>query len=309
MGSYMTKLIVPIFSMRSYETGLYSVLKDGNFQLQLSRANVGDVICVPFRSSDLEELQSFFPNHTFVHARYGKNALETRESFWKSNTSVIDAIFEKMNCDMIVTDITGYNGKYPVIFNFNITLDPENPREYIDKFIESDVDSVNRSIRTFVLNECQKDVLVDHGAEAHKIVVSQKVVKPEIIDSYLGKDALEIPLGSGIFHPFRISDKCYKFDDVYSYAQSKLRVIFCTDPNDTLDIKKYPGAFLFRPTKRDYYRVLLGKPTIVYHENPEKVFHPGLAEFIYFNADIISEYNIPKYEQVVINEGEDVWLT
>lgn len=304
----MRKLIVPIFSMRSYETGSYSVLKDGNFQLQLSRAKPGDVICVPFNAWDLKELMALFPGFTFVQVFYGENALDTRSNFWREHTEIIDDIAFAHNCDLIVTDITGYRGQHKVIFNFNITKDPEHPREYIDRFIDIDVESVNSSIKTFVLNQCQADVLIAHGAEASKIVVTQKVINKDIMAAYLS-DYAPITLGNSVFHPFRISDPCYRFEDVYKYAESRVMPIFVTDPNDSLDYEKYSGAVLFKPNKRDYYRVLAGRPTIVYHENPEKVFHPGLAEFIFFNANIICEYNLPKREDVIINDGEDVWLS
>ncbi|ADG59988.1 hypothetical protein Acj9p088 [Acinetobacter phage Acj9] len=303
----MRKLIVPIFSMRSYETGLYSVLKDGNFQLQLARSMPGDLICVPYDSSDTKELGDLFPNHSFVQLQYPKNALETRETFWSMNQVIVDDICESFNCDMIVTDITGYAGRHKVIFNFNITKDPENPRAYIDKFIDIDVESVNRSFRTFVLNWSQMNYLIQMGADSSKLRISQKVINRDIIDAYLCGYA-PINLGSGIFHPFRISDPCYDFDDVYQHAQNRMLTLFVTDPNDTLDKDKYPAAVLFKPNKRDYYRVLASGPTIIYNENPDKVFHPGLAEFIYFGANIICGYNVPKRKDILIDKGLDVWL-
>ena len=42
------KLIVPIYSMRSYKTGDYSILKDGNFKLQLNRMDWDqDILIIP----------------------------------------------------------------------------------------------------------------------------------------------------------------------------------------------------------------------------------------------------------------------
>lgn len=310
----MRKLIVPIFSMRSYETGLYSVLKDGNFQLHLSRAKAGDVITIPTAIADYDELKSLFPELVYIQVPYMKNAYETRKSFWKCNREKISKIITFLDCDLVVTDITGYFGKVPIIFNFNITADPDNPRPYIDEFLQADVASTILSQRTFVLNQCQKDVLVENGAPVDKIVVCQKVVNPAVIDRYLSDNDEVIHIGAGtIFHPFRISDKCYDFDAVVEKSMAtKNGAVFVTDPNDTFDRSKYPERAVIHNinlSKQDYYRVLIGQPKIVYNENPQKVFHPGLAELIYFDANIESEYIMPLYDDVVIENGEDVWLS
>lgn len=301
----MAKLIVPIFSMRSYETGNYSVLKDGNFQLHLHRASPGDIICVPKNSDDVDELRELFPYIQFAPLWYKSNAYETRKHFWEENTFVVDSLIDYYDCSILVTDITGYPGDFNVIYNFNITMDPNEPRSYIDEFIECDVISVNQSERTFVLNECQKDVLVSLGAKADKIIVSQRVINPDIVQTFLGSDPIKL---KGVFHPFRISDKCYNFKEVVETCKSLDLDLYITDPNDTYDASdyNYDKIHLIKLSKKDYYRVLLSSPVIMYNENPEKVFHPGLAEFIYFRCNIHSPYNIPKREDIII-EG-DMWL-
>lgn len=294
---------VPIFSMRSYETGEYAVLKDGNFQLHLNRAREGDVIAIPKNASDADELRQLFPEFTFVPLWYKENAYETRKHFWEENQWVVDSLIEYYDVVGLVTDITGYKGRYPVFFNFNVTKDPEHPRYYIDEFIESDVDSVNRSILTTVLNQCQKDVLVAHGADDYRITVDQKVVRPSVIERYAaGLPGIRY---DGIFHPFRISDPCYRFGQVVECGIQTRNPIYITDPNDSFDRSHYPEEAVIRVVKLskvEYYQVLKNKPKIQYFEDPSKVFHPGLAEFIYFGAYISSPYNIPSYDDVVIKE-------
>ena len=50
--------------MRSYETGDYSILKDGNWKLHINRMNWDkDVLVVPDRCSDLEEFFLRTPKH------------------------------------------------------------------------------------------------------------------------------------------------------------------------------------------------------------------------------------------------------
>lgn len=294
---------VPIYSMRSHETGEYAVLKDGNLQLHLNRARPGDIIAVPKNATDVDELRELFPEFEFAPLWYKENAFETRKHFWEENQWVVDSLIEYYDVVGLVTDITGYTGRYPVFFNFNITMNPEKPLFYIDRFIETDVASVNRSISTYVLNQCQKDVLVAHGAQDYKIIVDQKVIRPSVIERY-ARDLAPIFV-EGIFHPFRISDQCYRFGQVVECGIVSGQPIYITDPNDSFDRSHYPEEALirvFKPSKTEYYQILKGRPHIQYFENPEKVFHPGLAEFIYFNAFISSPYNIPSYDDVVIKE-------
>lgn len=294
---------VPILSMRSYETGQYAILKDGNFQLHLHRANPGDVITYPRNASDIKECERLFPEFKFVPLWYKDNAYNTRKYFWSENEFVVDSLIAYYDCDFLITDITGYDGAFDVEFNFNITADPNKPRFYIDEFLKTDMLSVNRSLQTTVLNERQKEVLINAGADGNKIIVTQKVIRPSIMQRLVG-DLAPIHL-DGIFHPFRISDPCYRFEQVVECAIQLGQPLYITDPNNSFDRNKYPEEALiriFKPTKTEYYQILKGRPKIQYFENPEEVFHPGLGEFIYFNALISSPYNIPKYEDVVIEE-------
>ncbi|AJD81856.1 hypothetical protein YenMTG1_048 [Yersinia phage vB_YenM_TG1] len=302
----MSKFIVPIYSMRSYSDNKYAVLKDGNLQLHLNRAVSGDIITVPKNSSDIDECCELFPEFHFVPLQYKENAYETRKHFWLENQWIVDSLVEYYDCDELITDITGYRGNHSVIFNFNITMDPNIARSYIDEFIEIDVESVNFSRYTTVLNNSQKDTLVRYGAEPDNIIVTTKVIRPSVIERYAA--SLEPIFLDGVFHPFRISDPCYNFNEVVDVCIGSNKTLYITDPNCSFCRSKYPSEVNISPiklSKREYYQVLKGKPEIVYLENPEKVFHPGLAEFIYFNALIYSPYNIPTYDDVVIKE--DVW--
>lgn len=295
-------LIVPMYSMRSYKTGKYSLLKDGNLQLHLNRHQKGDVIVIPhsLQCEDSEELQEYFPDIIFEELCYQENAYKSRKTFWEYNTFMVDSLANFYNCDAIVSDITGYKGTFPVFFNFNITKDPKHPREYIDEFIQEDVDSVNRSIYTTVLNKCQKDVLVSHGALSDKIIVTQEVITPGVPEGYMIGSENQYDWNNKVFFPFRISDSCYNFDYVYTYCDYRKLKLVITDPNDTWDKTKYPNCELLKLSKSDYYYVLASKPTIIYNENPEKVFHPGLAEFIYFKCNIICNNALPKYEDIIV---------
>ena len=142
--------------MRSYDTGLYSILKDGNFKLHISRMDYeNDIIVIPSNASDIDEFLALGLTKNHILVEYPKNAYESRKIFWDKYEHFIDS----HNME-VLTDITGYNGMMPFSNNFNITKDPNTPRWYIDEFIESDLDSIRRGKKTTVLNQYQKDYLV-----------------------------------------------------------------------------------------------------------------------------------------------------
>lgn len=304
----MSYLIVPIFSMRSYETGKFAVLKDGNFQLHLHRAPSNSIICVPKNSSDLDQLYKFFPQFRFLEIEYQDNAVSIREEFWKKNSFLIDVKMAQHGCTTLVTDIQSYAGLNDVIYNFNISYDPDLDRPYIDKFRSELVTSANLSKRTFVLNECQKTQLVDDGVDPSKIIVSQAVINKSIMDQYskLVEECEYSALYLKQFHPFRISDPCYDFDSVVNNAKD---LLYITDPNDSFSRTAHRSnckIIVIKPSKIEYYKILSTKPVIEYNENPQKVFHPGLAEFIYFGCQIKSAHKIPEYNDIIVNSS-DFW--
>ena len=286
------KLIVPIYSMRSYKTGDYSILKDGNFKLQLNRMDWDqDILIIPKNTSDLDEFLDLdiLPIDQIKTANYGENAYETRKTFWKENQTFIDAWGLP-----IVTDITGYTGSNWFINNFNITKDPEVSRWYIDEFIEVDVNSIKRATMTYVLNQGQKDYL--RNFTTSPIEVNTKVVRKEYYDR-VGTKVPNLDFNFDIFFPFRLSDPAYKFTEVVENNPEK--TILITDPNDSYT-ENYSNVIKKRFTKAEYYGIISTRPKIIYNENPEKIFHPGLADFIYFGCDIVCPYNLPTLEDILI---------
>ena len=287
------KLIVPIYSMRSYKTGKYSILKDGNFKLQINRMDWSkDILIIPENTSDLDEFidLDILPIDQIKTAVYGENAYETRKMFWIKNQEKLDWYGLP-----IVTDITGYTGKNPFVNNFNITKDPEVSRFYIDEFIDIDVESIKRAENTTVLNHGQKEYLLSLDSTLN-IEVNQKVISKQ----YFDKVGIEYPFPSpsfDIFFPFRLSDSAYKFEEtVFKHEQE---TILITDPNDSYQ-DQFKNVIKKRFTKREFYGIISTRPRIIYNENPNKIFHPGLADFIYFGCDIECPYSLPRLKDVLI---------
>lgn len=290
------KLVIPIYSMRSYETGLYSILKDGNFKLHINRIENNDILVIPSNSSDKEEFLSLGLHSNIIEVEYFSNAEENRKKFW----SKYQQYFDSFNLS-ILTDITGYTGNQDLYNNFNITYNPKIIRPYIDKFFDVDTLSVLKSIKTTVLNHNQKDSFIDNNYQElsiylkSKLEVNQKVISKRYFD-LVGTKQINIPKFD-IFFPFRLTDKAYKFEKTVEKYKDK--IILITDPNSSYSAN-YENVKVIKPTKPEYYYILSKRPTIIYNEDPELVFHPGVADFIYFKCNIVSEYKIPTLKEVLI---------
>jgi hypothetical protein len=287
------KIIIPIYSMRSHQTNMYSILKDGNFKLHICRMDrEKDFLVIPDNCADYQEFINLqlIKEENIIKAKYSENAYLTRKEFWKNNK------FDSSNFREfeLVTDITGYNGDLKFYNNFNITKDPNIERNYIDEFINIDIESILKAENTTVLNNSQKDYLLSLNPNL-KIEVNQKVISKDYFNK-VGIEKFDLPKFD-IFFPFRISDNAYKFEETVLNNQNKIFLI--TDPNDSYK-NNFNNVFVKKLTKKQYYYILSTKPTIIYNENPEKIFHPGLADFIYFDCNIISDYKMPKLKNIKI---------
>jgi hypothetical protein len=283
--------------MRSYETGEYAILKDGNFQLTMARVLASNfksiTITVPEESSDFDALVQRFKDRTnikFIQVPYGANAVETREQFWRMNYAWICAQYEiEGNWDVLITDITGYGGAKPVVYNFNITKLPELNRPYIDRFFDLDLESIEQSLFTTVLNPRQREFILEVRPDLHdKVIVNTMCAHAELLPLF----EKQKPAENLIFWPFRISDKAYEWEQfLAAFEDQGLHedgyVVLCTDPNDTLECDK---SFVMskKLTKAEYYQMLSARPIIVMLDDIDTVLHPGTIEFFYYRCPVIT---------------------
>lgn len=290
----MNVLFAPIFSMRSYETGKYAILKDGNFQLTMARVLASDFdrvfVAVPEDSSDLDELTERFkdsPQVYFIEMKYGANAVSTRDFFWIANADMMKNL--EMNFDVLITDITGYSGTKPVVYNFNITKLPELDRPYIDRFFEQDLKSIERSLFTTVINPRQREYILEVRPDLiNKVIVNTKCAHTDLLPKF------DVPAADSkmIFWPFRISDKAYKFAEFMEAFESQglhedgWHVVI-TDPNDTIAVTRGYISKI-KPSKEQYYRILSTRPVIVMLDDIDTVLHPGTIEFFHYGCSVIT---------------------
>lgn len=288
----MNILWIPIFSMRSYDTGEYSILKDGNFQLTMARVLASDfdlvTVAVPEQSSDFEEVLLRFKdaNVYFTKMKYGLNAVQTREIFWVQNQ--IPSAY-----DLVISDITGYTGDSQVIYNFNITKLPELDRPYIDRFFEQDLKSIEQSVFTTVLNPRQREYILEVRPDLEsKIVVHTKCVHSAMMPSSAPMDFMMDADPKVVFWPFRISDKAYGFSEfLQAFTNQGLQDlgygIVITDPNDSAT-ELPPFVSKIKPSKTEYYEILSSQPTVVMLDDIDTVLHPGTIEFFFYGCPVIT---------------------
>jgi hypothetical protein len=296
----MKVLWCPLFSMRSYETGKYAILKDGNFQLTMSRvlaSNFDSVtVAVPDNSSDFDELKSRFKDDQrilFIQLKYGANAVETREKFWDFNDDFIEYFVDEFLVDVVISDITGYPGKKPIIYNFNITKLPELDRPYIDKFFEQDLASIEQSLFTTVLNPRQREYILEVRPDLiDKVIVNTKCAHESLMPRHEVASIEWARSMKKIFWPFRISDKAYKWDEFLVWFQASGLAddgytIDITDPNDTA---KHLPPFVkkLKLDKASYYAMLSNRFTVVMLDDIDTVLHPGTIEFFHYGCPVIT---------------------
>jgi len=302
----MNVLWLPIFSMRSYDTGQYAITKDGNFQLTLSRILASDfdelTVAVPHDCSDFDEFKAQTKeamsgkNIQFVRLHYGENAVDTRNKFWKLNEGFFYSHYI-LNFDLLITDITGYTGTMsydiPFINNFNVTKLPELNRPYIDQFFETDIKNMEAALFTTVINPRQREYILEVAPHLKdKVIAYTKVAHYSLMPSD-NKTRIFTPLRT-IFWPFRISDKAYQFDAfVEMFEREKLHKrwkLVITDPNDS-----YKGDHKFitkmKLSKAEYYEMLQKKPVVVMLDDIDTVLHPGTIEFFVYNCPVITLRN------------------
>jgi hypothetical protein len=289
-----------MFSMRSHVDGKYSILKDGNFQLTMSRVMASDIsiitVSVPRESSDYRDLLNRYSGWaskdsglSFTKMDYGFNAVDTRLTFWEVNAKFMKAAENEY--DVLITDITGYEGPLPVIYNFNITKLPELNRPYIDKFFEQDLDSISKSLFTTVLNPRQREYILEVRPDLiDKIFVNTKCLNKRLTELTF----TELWPDPVIFWPFRISDTSYKWEEFLKAFQEqglhKKYDIVITDPNDS--IKDLPSfVSKIKPTKDEYNRILMSRPKVVMLDDIDTVLHPGTIEFFYHRCPVITYHS------------------
>ena len=234
--------------MRSYKTGVYSLLADGNLNIVLhhiynsSKTNEY-VITIPDKHvhDDLEILENkiapmFACKITFLPIKYGKNAEDNR-TVVPDNIAIDYSLYS-----YVISYFENLRPWVPWVLKMHMSKIAELDRPYADKHYDSFIEALRDEnlIRADVLNYSQYNMVESTDPQlAKKVNVNEQCLNRKFYKKMFKKfvnyklaDKLDavVPY-EAIFFPFRISDKAYDFEAVKELG----RPIIVTDPNESLE--------------------------------------------------------------------------
>lgn len=285
-------LFVPTYSMRSYETGLYDLLKDGNM------ARVSSFI----KNSDAASYQVLVPkreklaNYDFIKTLrgskgdavkiisvpgYGMNAKETRCSqelckYVKLLQSCFDIVIieQQTVAMMVITDDEIDNDDF---FYWCVASHIEGE----DIWFVDEYKDVDRYIASMIKTACANEKQVEYlGGKS-------------FVDFFYDVKGTFKPT---VFFPFRLSDpeycfydKLVPFLDGIQETQDDEYDLLITDPNDSLDESKigHQRPLVVSSDHRLYMSILKGKPIIPYFAKVDVIRHISIEEMVQAGCCVI----------------------
>lgn len=294
-------LFVPVYSARSYETGVYNLALDGNMARIVSKLVTSSfkhaTVLIPDKHSGLDVILKQLGkigttgNVDFIECDcYGENAYETRMN---GNKFI-----------RFINDMFGTGEKYGIEV---VVLEPNT---LADSFPELAMSRTAQFVYWCVASVTSKGTpwFVEQFAEMDKRIAQRmptECVLPSQVDalggySYCDCDGFYNASAFDyvtIFFPFRLSDKSYhaaEFREAINLlpceCKNKIKVLY-TDVNDS-GIFKEDDVFVKVPGQKEVYiGILKGKPIIPYLDNSDMITHINIHEFMYYGCDIIMMRN------------------
>ena len=292
-------LFVPVYSARSYETGVYNLALDGNMARIISKLITSDfehaVVLIPGAYSGLYTM-------CLQMARHGKNGNHVR--FVRCGCYGVNAHETRMNGDKFVEFINEHFK--PDEFNV-VVVEPNTLANQVDKL---DLSKTAEMVYWCVASVTSKGTpwFVKEFEDMDK-QIAQKVKTECVLQSQadaLGGLSFSNPKGfydpaafdyATIFFPFRLSDKGYHAREfrqaIYDLPQEyrdKIKVLY-TDVNDS-QIFADDSTFVKVPSQKEVYiGILKGKPIIPYLDDSRMITHINIHEFMYYGCDMIMLWN------------------
>lgn len=294
-------LFVPVYSARSYETGVYNLASDGNMARIVSKLVTSSfkhaTVLIPDKHLGLDVILKQLRkigttgNVDFIECDcYGENAYETR-----------------MNGNKFVRFI---NDMFGTGEEHGIEVVILEPNTLADSFPELAMSRTAQFVYWCVASVTSKGTpwFVEQFAEMDKRIAQRmptECVLPSQVDalggySYCDRDGFYNASAFDyvtIFFPFRLSDKSYHaaefreaINSLPRECKNKIKVLY-TDVNDS-GIFKEDDVFVKVPSQKEVYvGILKGKPIIPYLDNSNMITHINIHEFMYYECDIIMMWN------------------
>lgn len=294
-------LMIPIFSMRSYETGIYNLNADGNMARILSFLFTAEyksaVVLVPENCIGLDrvrrELSKRYIDNVYFYPTnaYGENAKQTRDEIDKFAELVSNNI-ESGIYDKVISEpnyLTYYlANRFPnklIYWCVASVTDRGTP------WFVKDYTTIDKKIARMVPTCCATESQVrELGGQSFV----GEFYEPEQFDFKV------------IFFPFRLTDENYKakefaefINKLYSQGVHNFKV-FYTDINDSGIFDNKEPFNKVSSNKVSYISVLKGKPIIPYFDDSEVLMHISYKEFEYYGCKIVRTFN--ELERMILND-------
>lgn len=293
-------LFVPIFSARSYETGVYNLMLDGNMARIISKlitsSHTYAAVLVPENCTGLgivyQQLERAGKSESvsFIKCNcYGENAYETRmngekfirflnskfrpEGEWNHN--LFDVIIVEPNTLADNLDKLTIFPYVKSVYWCVASVTSKGTPWFVEKFAEMDK-RIAQKVETECVLQSQVDALGGLSYCDH--------------NGFYDASAFDYLT---IFFPFRLSDKSYhavEFRDAINSlpqeCKNRIKVLY-TDVNDS-GIFKEDEVFIKVPSQKEVYiGILKGKPIIPYLDNSDMITHINIHEFMYYGCEVI----------------------
>lgn len=289
-------LFIPIYSTRSYKTGLYDLSADGNMARIISMILSGKpakaTILVPSirhisgginSVHNLKNQFEFYKSRTEVDFKacyaYGGNALSTRRNgvafdnflYYNLNDD-FDYIIAEPNTLLMIGNFEKFS-KAKIIYWCVASVTSEGTPWFTTEFADMDKIIVKKH-RTECVLQTQVDAL--QGLS--------------YLDSEGFYDASQFDYDT-VFFPFRLTDKNYHAEEVRCIIESMkcdkhFKVLF-TDPNAS-GLWDENKIFVKVPSQKEVYlQMLKSKPIVPYLEDVNTLTHINIHEMLYYGCRII----------------------
>lgn len=291
-------LMIPVYSARSYKTGIYDLAADGNvtkFLMKIITSNAESFdILYPSKSIHLDFATDILKkckikNVNWIKFDYGKNAHETRISGDCFINKIKELFTDGHYYDIIISEVDTLaqlciKNNYEFCNTKNFVYWAGSWNADGTRWDEQGHHFINKEIAANVITPC----LLKGQPQLYKGKSFYDICnyKPEIFDKTI------------IFFPFRLSDESYKADYFLKTMQNLMQerndfVVLFTDPNDSgLWDNEDENVFIKVPkNKYVYLSILKGQPIIPFFDNPEINYHTNIFEFLYYKCNIITFEN------------------
>lgn len=301
-------LMIPVYSTRSYKTGVYDLLADGNiskFLMKIMQSEAKEIdILFPNNSTGIKQIKNITKQKAkWIPFAYGINAHETRnmgEYFYNY------ILYNGKKYDYIISEIDTLAKS--AICSCNSLCDCNNFIYWAGSWNADGTpwyaeghESTNKFIAENILTACLLSGQVDlyHG----KSFYDKCIYNPKYFDK------------KTIYFPFRLSDNSYHAKDFLKIMQELKNegydnfVVLFSDVNDSHIFDEYQTeTFIKVPSNKFVYQsILKGKPIIPYLDDTNKNYHSNIFEFKYYGCDVIQTNDFSELKKQIKIRLEWEW--